>query len=132
MSSIRRLALATIAAAVALLAGPSIAFAQNIDFKREYYEGRWTWNGVHKARISPNNISRIQFNTPTQAVYCYDKKCLNVTINKGVGGDLFFSGNKKDYFELAPQGTQIRARFWFDMTPPARSPDATTTFSRKS
>lgn len=43
---------------------------------------------------------------------------------------IFFSFNKKNYFELNVVGSQIKARFWIDMKPPARSPDATTTFSR--
>ena len=125
-----RFVLLAVAGAIPLFAASGPAFAQKIDMKREYYQGRWTWYGVHKARASPNNTSRIQFNTPTQAVYCYDKSCWNVTINKGVGGDLFFSFDKKNYFELNVVGSQIKARFWIDMKPPARSPDATTTFSR--
>lgn len=130
MSLKGRLVLLAIAGAVPFFAASSSAAAQQIDMKREYYEGRWTWYGVYKAKMSPKNVGRIQFNTPTQAVYCYDKVCWNVTIQKGVGGDLFFTSDKKNYFELSANGTQIKARFWVDMKPPARSPDATTTFSR--
>lgn len=95
MSLTGRIALFAVAGAIPLFAASGPAFAQKIDMQREYYQGRWTWYGVHKARASPNNTSRIQFNTPTQAVYCYDKSCWNVTINKGVGGDLFFRSTRK-------------------------------------
>jgi len=110
----------------------SAANAQSIDQRREYYQARWDWKGVLKSTQNPNNVSYIQFNSPTQASYCCDKTCKNVKVQKGVGGDLTFSVNGKDYFEtniLDP--TRINGRFWVDMKPPARSPDAMALFVRK-
>lgn len=110
----------------------SAASAQGIDQRREYYQARWDWKGVLKSTQNPKNVSYIQFNSPTQARYCYQKTCRTVKIVKGVGGDLTFSFNGKDYFEMnVVNPTRINARFWVDNTPPARSPDATAVFVRK-
>ncbi|ABD04764.1 hypothetical protein RPB_0052 [Rhodopseudomonas palustris HaA2] len=108
------------------------ASAQVINQRQEYYQARWDWKGVHKSTQDPNNISFIQFKSPTQAVYCYKKACRNVKLQKVPGGDLTFSVNGKDYFEMnIVNSTRINGRFWTDMTPPARSPDATAVFVRK-
>ena len=122
---------ATALSLVCVHLGP--ASAQTINTRKEYYEGRWDWKGVLKATQDPNNVSRIQFNTPTQAVYCYNRTCRNVKITRQqAGGDLTFSFNGTDYLEFRPAGTtQLNGRFWLDMKPPARSPDATVVLVRK-
>ena len=118
--------------ALAASAAPA-AGKPSIDTRREYYEARWVWVGVYKASMDAGNTSKIQFNTPTQAVYCYNSGCRIVTVRKGVGGSLDFTSDSKNYFEFNPGGdpTRINARFWVDFKPPARSPDATATFVRK-
>lgn len=106
--------------------------AVSIDTRRDYYEGRWDWKGIYKAQKDANNVSRIQFNSQTGAVYCYNRDCRNVTIAKGVGGDLTFTTDRKNYFELnASNPVQFSGRFWVDFKPPARSPDATIVFVRR-
>jgi len=55
-----------------------------------------------------------------------------VTIQKGVGGDLTFTSDRKNYFEFnASDPVRFSGRFWVDFKPPARSPDATIVFVRK-
>lgn len=106
--------------------------AVSIDTRRDYYEGRWDWKGIYKAKMGPNNVSRIQFNSQTGAVYCYNSDCRNVTIEKGVVGDLTFTSDRTNYFELnANDPVRFTGRFWVDFKPPARSPDATIVFVRK-
>jgi hypothetical protein len=131
-TSVRRPAAAALAGISLAVALASAANAQSIDQRREYYQARWDWKGVLKSVHDPNNVSFIQFNGPTQAVYCYKKSCKNVKLAKSVGGDLTFSQNGKDYFEMnIVDPTKINGRFWVDMKPPARSPDATAVFLRK-
>ncbi len=117
-----------------LVLEPATASAQSIDMRREYYEGRWTWHGVYRAMNDPNNVSRIQFNTPTRATYCYQRHCWNVNVQRGVGTSLSFSTDRKNHFEFNPGGDPVRlpARFWVDSRPPARSPDATIVFGRRN
>lgn len=130
-TSVRRLAAVALAGLSLAVVQASVASAQAINKGREYYQARWDWKGVLKSTQNPNNVSFIQFNSPTQGVYCYDKTCKNVKVEKGVGGDLtFFIG--KSYFEMnILDPTKINGRFWVDMKPPARSPDATALFVRK-
>ncbi|AVO47107.1 hypothetical protein [Phreatobacter cathodiphilus] len=117
-----------------LLLASAAASAQSIDMRREYYEGRWTWHGVYRAMNDPNNVSRIQFNTPTRATYCYQRHCWNVNVRRDAGASLSFSTDRKNYFEFNPGGDPVRlpARFWVNFQPPARSPDATIVFGRRN
>lgn len=57
-----------------------------------------------------------------------------MNVRRGVGGDLNFSVDGKNYFEFNPGGdpTRLPARFWVDFRPPVRSPDATIVFGRRN
>lgn len=121
------------AAVVAVLwGGVGPAMAQSVETGLEHYQGRWIWNGAHKAKHDPNNVSRIQFTGPDTAVYCYNKGCRNVRITNGTGGSYAFSMNGKDRFEFSPlDDTRKMARFWGKFGPQSQAPDASATFTYK-
>ena len=132
ISSVRRCAAVALVGLPLVIAHAGTASAQVIDQRQEYYQARWDWKGVFKSTQDPNNISLIQFKSPTQAVYCYNKTCRTVKLEKGLGGNLTFSFNGKDYFEMnIVNSPRISGQFWTDTKPPARSPDAVATFVRK-
>ena len=115
------------------LLGVAGAMAQSVETGIEYHQGRWTWNGVHKAKQDPNNVSRIQFTGPNTAVYCYIKKCWNVRTTDGTGGSYAFSTGGRNRFEFSPMGgSRTMARFWVAFGPNSQDPDATAIFTLKS
>lgn len=104
-----------------------------INQKKEYYQARWVWSGVLKVTADPNNVSLIQFNTPTAAVYCYKTKCLTVSPKVGANGVFTFSTNGRDLFQFKTvSGSTIQARYWQDGRTASRTPDAAAVFQRKN
>jgi len=115
-----------------LCGGVGAALALGVETGLEHYQGRWVWNGPHKAKHDPNNVSRIQFTGPDTAVYCYNKSCKSVRVKNGAGGSYTFSINGRDRFEFSPlDGSRKMARFWFVFGPQSQAPDASATFTVK-